>query len=275
MNITTRTDLTTHTTLTASRQRLVLAAVAMATFLALPASAADRVAARPSNTKAGALRDALRVAEQSRIALQSIKDYSATFSKKEVIGKKMIVQRMEIKMRQKPFSVYLKFAKPHSGREVIYVDGKNNGRLIAHGTGIQRLLGTLKLKPTSKMVMKENRYPITEIGITKMLDTVIARWEQQSKNTRIRYFPKAKLGKRSVRVIQAIHPKKSDESPFHMTRLFIDNQTNLPVRVQQYGFPKKASGKPPLIEEYTYSDLKTNVGLDSEDFDRANPDYDF
>jgi len=274
MNITTPTDLTNLATLIATRQRLVLAALVAATLI-LPASAADRVAARPSNTKAGVLRDALRVAEQSRVALQSIKDYSATFSKREIIGKKMITQRMQIKMRQKPFSVYLKFAKPHSGREVIYVDGQNDGRLIAHGTGIQKLLGTLKLKPTSKMVMKENRYPITEIGITKMLDSVILRWEQQADNTRVRYFPKAKLGKRSVRVIQAIHPKKAGDSPFHMTRLFIDNQTNLPVRLQQYGFPRKSKGKPPLLEEYTYSDLKTNLGLDSEDFDRTNPDYDF
>ena len=236
-------------------------------------SAADRVAAKPSNTRAGALKQALKIADESRQALQSVKDYSATFSKKEVVGKKMIEQTMQRKMRQQPFSVYLYFDKPHAGREVIYVDGRNDGKLIAHGTGIQKFLGTLKLKPNSKMVMKENRYPITEIGIQKMLETVIGNWEKQANNSRVRYFPNAKIGKKAVRVIQVIHPKQTDGIPFHMTRLYIDKTTRLPVRVQQYGFPRKSGGQPPLLEEYTYSNVKTNIGLEGNDFDHENPAY--
>jgi hypothetical protein len=58
-----------------------------------------------------------------------------------------------------------------------------------------------------------------------------------------------------------------------MTRLYIDNATRLPIRVQQYGFPKKSGGQPPLIEQYTYSNLKTNLGLSSKDFDHKNPGY--
>ena len=94
--------------------------------------------------------------------------------------------------------------------------------------------------------MKENRYPITQIGIFKMLEAVIRRWEQQPNNTRVRFFPKAKMGKKSVRVIQVVHPLAGKGTPFHMTRLYIDNQTRLPIRVQQYGFPKKAGAQPPL-----------------------------
>ena len=47
------------------------------------------------------------------------------------------------------------------------------------------------------------------------------------------------MGKKSVRVIQVVHPKQGQGTPFHMTRLYIDNQTRLPIRVQQYGFPKE------------------------------------
>ena len=263
-----------RTTKPTSWTALCLAAL-VATTLAPQAQSADRVAVKPSNTRAGALKQALKIVDESRTALQSVKDYSATFSKKEVVGKKMIQQTMQMKIRQRPFSVYLKFAKPHEGREVIYVDGQNGGKLLAHGTGLQKIVGTLKLKPTSKVVMKENRYPITQIGIFKMLETVIGRWERQPNNTRVRFFPKAKMGKKSVRVIQVVHPKKGQGTPFHMTRLYIDNQTRLPIRVQQYGFPKKSGAQPPLIEEYTYSNVRTNIGLGSRDFDHENPGYDY
>ena len=263
----------TRTTIT-TWSALCLATLLTAT-LAPQANAADRVAVKPSGSRSGALKQALKIVGESHTALQTVRDYSATFSKKEIVGEKLIEQTMQLKMRQRPFSVYLKFAKPHKGREVIYVDGKNSGKLIAHGTGFQKILGTLKLKPTSKLVMRENRYPITEIGIFKMLDAVVAGWEKQGNNSRVRFFPKAKLGKKSVRVIQVIHPKRSKTTPFHMTRLYIDNATRLPIRVQQYGFPKKAGGQPPLIEEYTYSNLKTNLGLGSKDFDHENPGYGF
>ena len=276
MNTFDQTTPTTPITRTITRTALCLiTAAVLASLAALPANAADRVALRPSNTRSNALKQALQIVGKSQAALQSVKDYSATFSKKEIVGEKLIEQTMQIKMRQKPFSVYLKFSTPHKGREVIYVDGLNKGKLVAHGTGFQKIVGTLKLKPTSNLVMKENRYPITQIGIEKMLNAVVAIWEKQASNSQVRYFPKAKLGKTSVRVIQVTHAKKTATTPFHMTRLYIDNQTQLPIRVQQYGFPKKSGGKPPLIEQYTYSNLKTNIGLASRDFDPKNPGYDY
>ena len=179
----------------------------------------------------------------------------------------MIEQTMQLKMRHKPFSVYLKFANPHSGREVIYVDGHNDGKLVVNlGGTLGKILGLRKLEPNNKLVMKENRYPITDIGILRMLDTVVQQWEKLPGNSKVRYFPNAKLGKKSVRVIQVIRPKRSSESPFHMTRLYIDNKTRLPIRVQQYGFPRKSGGKPPLIEEYTYSNVKLDKKIGDSDF---------
>ena len=264
MNTTARISRMTRTTLTL-RSTFCLASLVAA--LAPQAQAADRVAVKPSTSRGGALKQALKIAGESRAALQTVKTYSATFSKKEVVGKKMIEQTMQLKMRHKPFSVYLKFANPHSGREVIYVDGHNDGKLVVNlGGTLGKILGLRKLKPNAKLVMKENRYPITDIGILRMLETVVQRWEKLPRNSKVRYFPNAKMGKKSVRVIQVIHPKRSAGNPFHMTRLYIDNKTRLPIRVQQYGFPRKSGGKPPLIEEYTYSNLKLDKRIGDSDF---------
>ena len=55
----------------------------------------------------------------------------------------------------------------------------------------------------------------------------------------------------------------------------MDDVTGLPVRVQQFGFPRKPGAKPPLIEDYTFSNIRTNVRLTDADFDRTNAKYAF
>jgi hypothetical protein len=41
------------------------------------------------------------------------------------------------------------------------------------------------------------------------------------------------------------------------------------------GVPGKPGGQPYLIEEYTYTDVKPNVGLTDSDFDIRNRRYHF
>ena len=60
-----------------------------------------------------------------------------------------------------------------------------------------------------------------------------------------------------------------------MTRLYVDKKTNFPIRIEQYGWPEKAGSEPPLVEEYSYTALKTNLGLGDHEFDRKNVAYAF
>jgi len=60
-----------------------------------------------------------------------------------------------------------------------------------------------------------------------------------------------------------------------MTRLYIDKSTNLPVRVQQYGWPTKRKGTPELVEDYYYTNIRTNTGLTDADFNPKNPAYNY
>ena len=104
---------------------------------------------------------AIKLAKEVQENLKKIKDYEATFAKKEVVGRKLIQSEMYVKFREQPFSVYIKYLNPHAGREVIYVAGRNKDKLLAHGEGITSIVGTIKLKPDSKDALEENRYPIT------------------------------------------------------------------------------------------------------------------
>src|SRR5260370_35251192 len=86
-------------------------------------------------------------------------------------------QVMVLKFRREPFSVYLKYVEPHAGREVIYVEGRNKGKLQVHEpSGLASVIGTISLAPTGNEAMKENRYPVTLLGMEKMLAITITDW---------------------------------------------------------------------------------------------------
>lgn len=220
---------------------------------------------------------AIALALESRRALDAVRDYVATFTKRERIRNRLVEHTMLVKIRETPFSVYLRFKKPYKGREVIYVAGRNGGHLLAHGTGLERLAGTLRLHPESKEAKKENRYPIHMLGMRVLVEQVIAQWEaaRNVPDVKVTYYPHAKLGERECLVIETTFPVKRPGVKFHRTRLYIDKQTKFPVRVEQYDFPKRAKDGPPLVEEYTYFDIRVNVGLTDRDFDPQNPEYDF
>jgi hypothetical protein len=246
--------------------------------VAAPPAAAKQtpVAKAPAIDPEHPLAPALEHAYQARSALAEIRDYSATFSKRELIGGELKAASMNLKLREEPFSVYLHFGKPNEGREVIYVAGRNNNQLFVHDTGLSSLVGTISLVPDGERAMAENRYPVTMIGLREMLNRVIAQWEAEGEfaETNVKYYPNAKLGMRECRVIESTHPQPRKQFKFHMTRLFIDKESGLAVRVEQYGFPANG-GKPPLIEEYSYLDIRTNLGFKDADFDTKNPNYAF
>jgi len=223
------------------------------------------------------LAPAIRIAKVSLQAAEAVQDYQAYFSSQELVGSKMMVHNAVLKVRHQPFSVYLGFRKPNEGREVLYVEGQNQNKLLAHDTGLKAIAGTVALDPNSKQAMSESRHPVTGVGIKNLVYQVIALWEAESKfgESNVKYYPNAKLGNMQCKVIENSHPYPRRQFKFHMTRLYIDKATNLPVRVEQYAFPRQQGGKPFLVEQYTYTSIKTNIGLDNVAFDTRNPNYKF
>lgn len=240
-------------------------------------SAASVVSAQAP--KEHSLDPAIRLAMQSYEVTGQIKDFQGTFIKREKVGRRMQpTQTMQIKFREKPLSVYLHFQKPHTGREVIYFHGRNGNQILAHETGIKGLVGTISLKPNSPQAMDESRYPITTIGIRKMLFQILKQWKDERQvdaGVAVKYFPDAKLGNMQCKVLQTSYPQQKPGLRFQMTRLYIDKATNLPVRVEQYDWPTRRNSTPELVEEYTYTGIRTNVGLGDADFDPQNPAYNF
>ncbi|MFN0198921.1 MAG: DUF1571 domain-containing protein [Planctomycetaceae bacterium] len=223
------------------------------------------------------LQKALNHAYQSQKAMRDIADYEATFSKRVLINGQLNSESMLMKIREKPFSVYLKYANSHKGREVLFIEGRNGNKILAHESGFKSLAGTISLQPTSKLAMEGNVYPITEIGMSNLLDMMIVHWEglQKHPQCKVQLYNQAKLSDVPCTAIEVTTPLPVEGIDYHMFRLYFDKQNNLPVHVELYGFPIRAGEQPPLVEEYTYTQLKLNVGLSDHDFSTKNQAYKF
>ena len=236
---------------------------------------------RPGDPKEHPLMPALRWARQGLTQIEKIQDYSATLVKRERLGNKLgDYQYMFIKVRHRPFSVYMYFLAPSDvkGQEVIYIDGANKGNMWAHGTGIkQTMFGTVSLEPTGVVAMQGQRYPLTELGILNLTRRLVEVAEADTKygECEVKFYKGAKINNRVCTCIQVMHPRPRRNFLFHLARIFVDDELNVPVRYEAYEWPKRRNGPPELIEEYTYLNLKINNGFTDADFDTKNPNYSF
>jgi hypothetical protein len=230
------------------------------------------------------LMPALRWAYSGVGNIEKLQDYSATLAKRERIGGKLMdYEYMFVKLRHKPFSVYMYFLGPAAlkGREVIYIQGENEGNMWAHGVGIENtMFGTLKLKPDGPVAMRNQRYPLTELGILNLTNRLVdvAKEDIKYGECDVKFYKAAKINNRVCTCIEVIHPEPRRNFLFHVARIFVDDELNLPIRYESYDWPKERGAKvgvEQLGEEYTYLNLKLNNGFTDADFDVKNPNYKF
>lgn len=214
-----------------------------------------------------------------RARFAHVRDYTCTFVKRERVGGKLTPPHvMHMKARANPTSIYFKFQKPNKGREAIYVVGRHGGKVLAHDVGIGRLVaGTMTLDPRGSMAMEDCRHPITEAGIGALIETVARHWtlELSADESKVSFHPDLTIGKHRCTMIESVHPAREPRFLFHKARLYIDLEHGLPIRFEAYDWPHRAGAAPELVEEYTYLDLKVNVGLTDHDFDPSNRTYSF
>jgi hypothetical protein len=208
-----------------------------------------------------------------------VHDYTCTLLKRERINGALTTQHvMSMKARANPVSIYLRFQRPNKGREAIYVAGRNKGKLVAHDVGFGKLLaGTLYLDPLGSMAMEECRHPVTEAGIGWLIEQVAKHWKAEltPEESQITFNSNMRIGSHACTMIESVHPVRQSHFLYHTVRLYVDQEHGLPIRFEAYDWPKKPGATGELVEEYTYLDLKLNVGLSDHDFDPHNKAYAF
>ncbi len=212
--------------------------------------------------------------KSSEIIDGHIRDYTCTLYKRKLSdGKLSDYEVIHLKVRHEPFSVYMLFQSPGKvkGREILFVEGRNNGKFVVHeGSGFTSLIGSVNLKPSKK-------YPVHTAGIKYLTTRLIniASKEMAYGECQVRYFPESKIGDQVAFGFEVVHPVRREHFRSNVARVFFDKKFGVPFRYESYVWPNRAGERPVLAEEYTYHDLKVNVGLTDRDFDRRNPKYKF
>jgi hypothetical protein len=269
------------------------ASVLVPMLVSLAGFAEDEVRIARSHPAGGSIPHPIDPAlEMARASLQhsqaEVKDYTGLFVKRcRVDGELPPLQFAKLKIRNRkfengvlvtPMGVYLDFVKPADiqGREVIWLEGANEGNMIVHQGGVARFV-TLTIDPTGYLAMRGQRYPVTDIGIENLLLKIIETAERDRRydECEVQMFPDAKIGEDSCTMVQVTHPVERPHFDFHIAQVFFSHQLKMPIRYKSWTWPSSPGAEPEIQEEYNYLKLNLNVGLTDHDFDAENPAYRF
>ena len=166
-------------------------------------------------------------------------------------GKLCDYESVFIKVRHRPLSIYAYVLKAgdRKGEEAIYVEGRNGGKLLAHTTGITgKLTGTVALDPKGTLAMDGQHHPLTELGILDLCQRVISLAESDMRDAecQVRFLHGVKVADRPCTLIEVMHPAPRPTCRFHVMRVFVDEQLNVPIRFELYDWPKQPARSPSL-----------------------------
>ena len=248
---------------------------------------ADAAAGQSVNDKHFLLLQVLLL-ERAEQKLKKVLSYTTTFSKQERLnGCLGDSQVMNMKVRHKPFSVYMKWLVGDKGRELLYVDGENDGKMLARVGGIRgRLLPALKLDPNGSLAMKESRYPITKAGILELVNELLGYRKRDLENhdqVVCTYIDNQLVNKTPCYGFVVEYKTKTYSELYRKSMVMIDQKSGLPIFVKNFTWPHEEDNyktaqeedEATIIEQYVFTDIKMNPQLADADFDKANKKYSF
>lgn len=256
---------------------LALLWVALAAVGAPPATSPYQPVYNPAGgpaapAVASPLDQPLQLLAEANRTFQGIRDYTCLFVRREQIRGQLTPENLvAMRVRTQPFSIYMRWLAPAemAGQEACYVAGRNNGMMRVHASGFRGVAGFVSLAPNDPRIMEKSRHQITEAGIANLLVRYGERWETERRlnKTQVR-VAEYEYNKRKCMRVEMLHPDNSGrEFLFYRCVVYFDKEHHLPVRVENYDWPRQG-GNPQgdLVESYSYVDLRFNVGLGEEAF---------
>ena len=204
----------------------------------------------------------------------AVKDYTCVMvSQERVKGKLLDENIIDVKIRAEPFSVSMRWLAPakSQGQHVVYVKGKNNGKMRVKSNFLgNNIVGFVSIDVNDPRVTQHSRHTITEAGIGNMIETALKSMEGE------RPFAKTdvkiaeyKFDDRACYRIEMTRGMQRPEMPVYRTIMYLEKESKLPIRVENYDFPRAGSAQGgDLLEVFSYTGLRFNVGVKDADFDK-------
>jgi hypothetical protein len=203
---------------------------------------------------------------------EKVQDYECRLIKQERVHGALLPEGTAImKVRNKPYSIYLRCESPDSDRglQVCYVANQNQGKMRVHPNGLFGIFGFVSLSPRDPRALEKNRHCITEAGLANLLESTARHWamERRLNKTRVEIADDVINGRACTRIV-TIHPDRNAGSFYgYRCVLWLDKETFLPVGAETYDWPRPGSSAGgELLERYRFLDIRCNIGLDENIF---------
>jgi hypothetical protein len=215
---------------------------------------------------------AIALLNEARLYFKNVQDYECRLIKRERVNGTLLPEGvMNMKVRNKPLSIYLRCESPAAdlGLEVCYVAGQQQGMMRVHPTGLPGILGFWSVALRDPRALEKNRHCITEAGLGNLLESTARFWEMERrlKKTLVR-ITDDKLDGRACTRIETMHPDRKAGSFYgYRCVLWLDKATHLPIGAETYDWPRSGGTEGgDLLESYRFFDLRCNVGLGDDVF---------
>ncbi len=223
--------------------------------------------------KTSVLDEPLRLLWKGHQTYQRVKNYTCTMVKHERVGGKLQEEHViDVKFRNTPFSIYMKWRGPKSmaGQEVAYVHGRNKNNMRVRNAGIGRLVGFISISPNHPKVKQHSRHTITEAGLANLIARIYRDWYRERNFNRAQVkIGEYKFAKKLCTRIEVTQTERSKDAYCYRTVLYLDKTTHIPVRLECYDWPRRggpAGGD--VLEIYSYLNIRYNVQLSDSDFNK-------
>ena len=198
---------------------------------------------------------------------RDVKGYSLTFHKQERIGGKLEKKELlDIKFREEPFSVYMRWLEgARLAARVVYVKGENDDKMLVKPAGLGGFL-TVSRDPEGEDARKSGRYTLKQFGLKKGLQRSLYGFEEDKKagTLHVKYLGKQKIkeaGDRTCWVLKRLSEKPDIDGIKEQT-LYIDTQNWLMVGTILKG------DKGQFLAEYWFRAIKVNPDFGKDQFTR-------
>jgi hypothetical protein len=227
----------------------------------------------------------LKFAHEERAYLQqTVRDFTCRVTKRERIeGELQDYYYIDMRVREQtyaggqmtqPLSVLLEFLGPShvEGRRALFVAGENDNKLLVRKGGRRFGYLVIDIDPFGESVKRESLMPITEIGFSHLLDRTIRTLQQDvaadpsGDNTIVEHIKTATINERPCQMLRITHPLRRDGLQFFSASMSIDSELHVPVRFDVYDWPEAPGQQPPLMAEFTYTNVRLNANLDDAIF---------
>jgi hypothetical protein len=203
--------------------------------------------------------DPWELAQRAAKKLAEVRDSTCIFLKADRVGKDVLpTQTIELKVRQQPFSVYMRWLDaPHKGREVVYQKGRFEDKVVARLGDLFGFNSIFTFSPAAPELMQENRHSILEAGVGHVSERLRDQFStaREQGTLRARYLGTEQyLGRPTWKIMRAL-----EDGGYRYWN--VDAELLLPIRIATY------DARHQFLEAYSFKDLELNVGLTDADFD--------